>query len=106
MTDRRNPNGRPSVNVYTSDLESDITRYGKHNRIIVLGDPEGRNVIAREDDIGLRSPTETEQRRVLMGWQRQHPRGTRLRYAGSETYACDGGASVDHTYVVERGGGE
>ena len=37
------------VNTRTPDLESDITGYGTHNRILVFYDDTTREVTARED---------------------------------------------------------
>jgi hypothetical protein len=74
----KTPHGIPGqFNVYVLDRESDVTNYGKHNRLLVLGNVDNGQVMVREDHIGLPSATETDRQRVLNGWQRQHKRGTR-----------------------------
>lgn len=42
----------PPVNIYTPDRESDITAYGRHNRLLVFGSTDGRTGCA-EDQCAL-----------------------------------------------------
>lgn len=79
----RQPHNVPGqFNIYVLDVESDITNYGKHNRLLVLGGTgEGSYYITvREDGIGLPESTEQDRRRVLNGWQRQHKLGELLHF--------------------------
>jgi len=91
------------VNTITPDLESDVTGYGRHNRLLVSGTPGQREVTIREDiRPGLPMSNERDRMRVANGWQRQHPRGARLRYvATSERVRSGAGSweSVWYTYV-------
>jgi hypothetical protein len=71
---------------------------GKHRRLLVFGDPRGRDYTVREDNDGLPRATEADRRKALNGWQRLHKRGVRLEYLGaSEPYGPF--ESIDHTYV-------
>lgn len=91
------PHGIPGqMNIYVLDRDSDITGYGTHNRLTVFGD--GGLIEVREDLIGLPAATEAHRQRVLRGWQRLHPRGTRLTHTDSHTTD----RSVWHTYTVTR----
>lgn len=67
------------LNGYVLDIESDITGYGKHNRLLVSGHPDGRQITVREDRRGLPNSEECDRQKVLHGWQRSHPKGKTLR---------------------------
>jgi hypothetical protein len=86
------------LNVYVTDVDSDVTGFGLHNRIVVLGGKV--DIIAREDLRGLPLSTDAQRRKVLDGWQRQHPRDTQLGYRGSTRYAVATGESIDHCYQI------
>ena len=84
------------LNVRVRDQESDVTGYGKHNRLVVFG-PCGSDKLyeVREDRLwGLPDSTEADRQKVLSGWQRQHPKGTRLQL----TSTTDTGGSVWFEY--------
>ncbi len=94
------------VNVMVLDVDSDITSYGRHNRLLVFrgtGD-ESHLITVREDMRGLPMSTDDDRRRAARGWQRLHPVGTRLVHVGSEEYDAMGGRSVEHVYRIERAG--
>lgn len=83
------PHGVPGqLNICVLDTDSDVTDYGRHNRLIVMGDlGPGDKVVSvtiREDLRGLPLSTEEDRMRVAMGWQRQHPQRTRLVFKGKE----------------------
>ncbi|WP_418131440.1 hypothetical protein [Variovorax sp. 278MFTsu5.1] len=96
---KRLPHGVPGqVNIYVLDKDSDITGHGAHNRILVFGHKDG-TITAREDVRGLPFSTEEQRRKVLNGWQRQHPRNSRLKLIHQEY----GGDSIEHIYRAEGG---
>ena len=95
------------LNVKVRDLDSDITGKGKHRRLLVMSDPRGKLITVREDDCPhtshLRAATPQERLKATNGWQRLHPRGSRLDYQGSsEPYTSGDGSweSVEHYYNV------
>lgn len=77
---RKEPHGvEGHVNVYVLDQESEITSYGKHNRLIVFFDRMSGCVEIREDILhGLPDSTEADRQRVARGYQRMHPKGSKL----------------------------
>jgi hypothetical protein len=88
------------LNVFIADADSDVTDCGRHNRIVILG---GASIItAREDIRSLPLSTDAQRRKVMDGWQRLHPRGTRLEYLGSTQYTTAAGESIDHRYQIIR----
>lgn len=92
------------VNIYILDVDSDITGYGAHNRLLVFGDTIVRTqYTVREDLRGLPLSTEAQRRTVLNGWQRLHGRRVKLVYVSScAPYRVKtGGESIDHTYTVQ-----
>lgn len=95
--------GWRDVNTRIPDLESDITNYGKHNRLLVFGSTTTREVTIREDiRPGLSMSTEGDRMRRANSWQRQHPRGTRLTFKSmSERYRSHGGSweCIEYTYT-------
>ncbi len=62
------------LNTNLPDLESDVTSYGAHNRLIVFADVHEPLVTIREDRQGLPMSTETQRMKVANSWQRMHPR--------------------------------
>jgi len=83
------------LNVLVKDQNSDATGYGQHNRLIVYG---SRQSVTVREDIRWDLPysTETQRKKVYMGWARLHPRGTRLAAMGSERF----GDSIFHDYTI------
>lgn len=95
---------RPPLNTLTPDRESDITSYGRHNRLIVLGDIARDRVVSvtvREDVDGLPYATEADVRRVANGWQRQHPRGARLRLVSRVSYWHPSGETIEWSFAQD-----
>ena len=93
------------LNIRVRDQDSVVTGFGKHNRIVVFGELDGSMVEAREDfKWGLPTATDEQRRKVMNGWHRMHPKGTRLDYVGSdEPYTTSYGTSVTHHYKVVKG---
>lgn len=98
MRERQRHGLSGQINAYIRDIDSDITGFGKHNRLIVFGDLEGKSVTIREDLRGLPMSTERDRRKIVNGWVRQHPRGSKLVYVTSEGF----GNSVFHEYLVVK----
>lgn len=92
------------ANVLVKDEDSDLTGYRRHNRLLVFGDPRTGTITVREDirpDFPM--SLEADRTKVLNGWQRQHPRGSRVVYVGSSERYWSGARSwesIDHTYEV------
>lgn len=96
------PHGAPDqMNIYVLDIESEITGYGKHNRLTVFGDTWGEFVSIREDVRGLPISTEEDRMKVATGKQRQHPTGTRLTLVHRE----DDGDAIWYQYRIIRPAG-
>ena len=66
------------------DKESEITGYGKHNRLLVFLCGNGQ-VMVREDHIGLCRSTEADRQKVLNSPRRQHPRKTHCVFVVAKT---------------------
>lgn len=67
------------LNVYVLDKDSCVTRFGKHNRLIVTRNLAGTQIEIREDDIGLAWSDEIDRQYVACKtYQRLHPRNARL----------------------------
>lgn len=103
MTDKV-PHGQPdNVNICVLDVDSDITGFGKHNRILVSLQHNGarKKITAREDILhNLNMSNDAQRRKVMNGWRRMHPKGTTLTYVGSShPYMTSYGTSIDHEYV-------
>lgn len=61
MNRNRHHDGVPGqINVYVLDVESDITTFGNHNRLLVFHNSESNQVEIREDEIGLPSSAEED----------------------------------------------
>lgn len=89
-----------SVNTLIDDKDSEITSFGKHNRLLVSQDTEYREWISiREDNIGLPYSTEFDRRKIANSWQRMPPKGKRLFYICSETYFSNGMERIQHDYL-------
>lgn len=91
---RRRDNPRPALNFSQPDIESDRTRQGRHNRLVVMRDAHGRVVTVREDLQGLPLSTPADRMRAANGWQRQHPAGTKL----TPIESVESNGSIFHTY--------
>ena len=102
--DRGDRHGQENhLNVRVLDEESDCTGYGAHNRLVVFGDVAGPGITIREDTWrGYPMSTEEQRRKVAMGWSRLHPKGTRLRYLGTDPEPFGPFASIEHSYIAER----
>lgn len=104
--ERAEHHGEPhQLNHYVRDVDSDVTDYGRHNRLVVFGpsvtqpDPDGRNVVTiREDVHGLPMSTEEDRLRAANGWQRMHPARTRLVHESSTPYTGNLGECIEHVY--------
>lgn len=84
------------LNIYVLDIDSDHTGFGKHNRLVVFGNPKQHRVEIREDLRGLPLSTEHDRQKFARGWTRQHPRNRRLRYI--ESIPDVRGRSIEHVY--------
>ena len=88
------------LNVEILDVDSEVTCYGKHNRLLVFGDGPLR-VTIREDIRGL--PMSTEADRQTMAKHpahRMHGRDETLEHVASVEYTSPLGRSIEHTYRV------
>ena len=92
------------LNRMTLDVDSEVTGFGTHNRLIVFGTTDGLYVQIREDVFADDSlPLSVE-------WQRQsiahhphhrlHPEGWTLRHVSSQPY--DDGRCIEHIYAVVK----
>lgn len=90
------------LNVVVLDVDSSVTNYGRHNRLVVMRDVADPTLLTvREDLRGLPMSTETDQRRAANGWQRLHPRWSRLEHLRSVPYTIAGfGDCIDHEYRI------
>lgn len=86
------------INTCVLDVDSDITGYGKHNRLLVFGVPGESQVLVREDTSGLRMSTEADRRKVINGRRRIHPARVNLKFDKSEEIESRLGKTVFHTY--------
>lgn len=68
------------LNYFTKDEDSEITSYGKHNRLLVFYDKKNQRIEVREDDIGLPAAELGDAIKIAMGKHRVHPLGYSLRY--------------------------
>lgn len=99
------PHGVPhQFNTCVLDVDSDVTGYGKHNRIAVFYSRQDQTIEAREDLIGLPLSTKLQRRKVMMGWQRMHPKGTKLTHVSSLEEPAHGEfpASIWHICKINR----
>jgi hypothetical protein len=87
------------ANVLTPDVESDITGYGAHNRLLVSRGTrsEAYELTVREDvRAGMALSTERQRRKVLNGWQRLH--SSRERVTWLRSVRAEG--RIYHEYLV------
>lgn len=89
------------LNRYELDANSAITGQGKHNRLIVLHSKAERKLTVREDvTTGFAMSTAEDRKKVLNGFQRLHPPGTKPASSGpSIPYQGFMGPSVEHVYA-------
>jgi len=92
------------LNVLYLDVDSDVTNYGRHNRLVVFGSLPGepRKLTIREDiRDGLPMSTDSDRRRVAnRPGHRLHPKHSRLTYVESVPYDIPGfGSAIEHTYT-------
>jgi hypothetical protein len=94
------PHGVPGqLNIYVMDVDSDVTGYGRHNRLTVTGSLDKKFITIREDDIGLPASTEDDRMDIANSQMRRlHPRGARLEFFSSVRYDN----SIDWTYRIVR----
>lgn len=93
------------LNIYVRDQDSSVTGFGAHNRLVVMGEPDGSFVSTREDfKWGLPRSTDEQRRKILNSEvYRQHPRGSHLEFMCSdEPYDNGRWTSVMHNYRVEK----
>lgn len=92
------------LNVVVLDVDSSVTNYGRHNRCVVMRDvAKPSEITVREDLRGLPLTTDADRRRVANGWQRLHPRGSRLVHESSTRYTTPGfGESIEHIYRITQ----
>ncbi len=89
------------------DVDSEVTGFGTHCRLVVFGDTDGRTIILREDvwaDPTL--PESTDWQRMSVAHHpnhRLHPEGTHLVQVSSERYTGPAGPCIEHRYDVYRG---
>jgi hypothetical protein len=88
------------INTFILDVDSEITSFGKHNRLLVFLDPQTGHIEIREDDIGLPSSSEEDRRKVAnSSSQRMHPKSTKLSFLRSEL--SHSSTSIWHFYAIE-----
>jgi len=96
------------LNVFVLDQNSEVTSFGKHNRLVVGREVESGEIVVREDiKHGLPMSTEADRQRVARGYQRMHPKGTSLKLISSSERYWSGGRSwesIDHRYLICRNG--
>jgi hypothetical protein len=92
------------LNLCVRDQESEYTGFGAHNRLVVMGEPDGSMVSVREDyKWNLPESTEEQRRKILNSGYRQHPKGTHLEFVNSEEPWDNGHwTSVTHNYRVVK----
>jgi hypothetical protein len=101
----REPHSVPGqLNVYVLDVDSVVTGYGAHNRLVVMGPALGsgeRLIYIREDLRGLPNSTDAQRRAVANHpAERMHPHGKRLTHVStSAPYDGRNGQSIDHVYA-------
>lgn len=100
MPTRQRHNQPGQVNGYVLDVDSDITSFGKHNRLLVFGTLDHKIIEIRENVRGLPMTTETDRQRVAKGYQRLHPRGSKLVYRSHVQWEHRGETIIDYTYDV------
>lgn len=89
------------LNVLVLDVDSEVTSFGRHNRLCVGRDVATGKLVIREDLRDLPLSTEADRRRVALHPNRRvHPRGTRLVHESSEPYTGNLGECIEHTYLV------
>lgn len=101
--------GQPGhLNVFVLDQESEVTSFGKHNRLVVGREVDSGEIVVREDiKHGLSMSTEEDRQRVAKGYQRMHPKGTSLKLiamsgpypSGDHSHKC-----IEYRYVICRNG--
>lgn len=98
---RQRHNMPGQLNGYVLDIDSSITSYGKHNRLLVgRGTGQEQNLVTiREDKRGFPLSTEKDRRKVLRGYQNPLNRGERLVYLSS----TNGLTSIWHEYAAIGG---
>lgn len=101
----RDMHGVPGqLNAFVLDVDSIVTGYGAHNRLVVMGPALGsgeRLVYIREDLRGLPLSTDA-QRRTVAGHpaERMHPHGKHLTHVStSALYEGRNGQCIDHVYA-------
>lgn len=99
----RDRHGVPGqLNVYVLDVDSEVTGYGRHNRLVVFGSLPGEpaRITIREDVRGLPMSTDQDRRKVANHpGHRLHGNRARLTYVGSEPYDIPSfGPAIEHVY--------
>lgn len=93
------------LNIRTLDVDSEVTGFGTHNRLVVFGSMDNRTVTLREDvDVDPSLPLSAEWQRLSIAHHpshRMHPDGTELVHQSSEAYAAAGGQCIEHLYRVQ-----
>lgn len=88
------------LNTHVLDVDSDVTGYGKHNRLVVFFDRQSNQIEIREDEIGLPLSSEEDRRKVAnLATHRHHPKSTRLIFLRSEQ--SHSSKSIWHLYAIE-----
>lgn len=94
------------LNVCVLDVESEVTNYGKHNRLVVFRGTgvESQFIYIREDIRDLPESTELDRMRIARHlWHRLHPAGSRLKHMSSERYGGILGPAIEHQYEIVGG---
>lgn len=103
MSHRREPHGVPGqLNACVLDVDSEVTSYGKHNRLRVSGSLNGMSITIDEDIRDLPMSSEADRQRVSKGYQRLHPRGTKLVYRSHVQWENGGHQIISYEYDVVR----
>jgi len=102
-TQHQEPHGVPGqFNVCVLDKDSDVTSFGKHNRLAVFLDRSAGSIEIREDDIGLPWSTEADRQKVACRtYQRLHPKNSRITFQRREE--SPSGKNIWHIYRIDGG---
>jgi hypothetical protein len=103
LLDAKVPHNVPNqLNKSILDIQSCVTSYGKHNRLIVFCNLNYATVTIREDIRGLSLSNEDDRMQVACNtYQRMHPKNTSLVLTDKTEYEDDFGKCIYYDYRVE-----
>lgn len=93
-----------NLNMAVRDIESHVTDYGRHHRLVVSGEGGLRLVIREDVDThpGLALSTDRDRRRVARIDSPYSLRGCRLVHVSSTPYQGSQGSRIEHVYHINR----